>query len=204
MEQGTKEWHDARLGKVTASRINDVLAWTKKGESVSRARYREELARQRITGERVEIPQNHHMERGITLEPVARKEYELATDTLVTEVGFYDHPTIQMTGASPDGVVGDDGLIEIKCPTEVNHLATIVNGEIPPRYFSQIQWQLACTNRQWCDYVSFCLDAPNNLQLFISRVYRSDDWIEETEKEVIKFLAEVDALVKQLKEQNNE
>jgi putative phage-type endonuclease len=199
--QGTEGWHNARLGKVTASRINDVLSWTKKGESVTRARYREELAKQRISGIATQIPVNHHMERGITLEPVARRNYELLTNTLVTEVGFYNHPTIAMSGASPDGVVGDDGIIEIKCPNEPNHLATIVNGEAPTRYFGQIQWQLACTQRLWCDFVSFSLDAPDGLQLYVTRVYRSEDWIHETEEKVVEFLAEVDELVKQKENQ---
>lgn len=196
--QGTAGWHNARLGKVTASRINDVLSWTKKGESVARARYREELARQRVYGIATQIPVNHHMERGITLEPVARRNYELKTNRLVTEVGFYEHPLIAMSGASPDGVVEDDGIIEIKCPTEANHLATIVNGEVPIRYFGQIQWQLACTNRLWCDFVSFSLDVPDELQLFVTRVYRSESWIEETEEKVVDFLAEVYELVKQM------
>ena len=199
MEQGTKEWHDARLGKVTASRIADVLSFTKKGESVARQRYKQELAKQRITGEKTEIQTNHHMERGITLEPVARQRYEVKTNTLVTEVGFYDHPTVPMSGASPDGVVGEDGLIEIKCPTDGNHLNTIASGNYPIRYFPQIQWQLACTNRLWCDFVSFSLDVPEDLQIYVKRIPRDDAFIEQTEKAVIQFLNEVDELVERLR-----
>lgn len=199
MEQGTKEWHDARLGKVTASRIADVLSFTKKGESVARQRYKQELAKQRLTGEKTEIPTNHHMERGIALEPIARQGYEAKTKTLVTEVGFYDHPTIAMSGASPDGVVGKDGLIEIKCPTEGNHLNTIVSKNYPIKYFPQIQWQLACTNRLWCDFVSFSLDVPEDLQIYIKRIPRDDAFIAEAEAAVIQFLNEVDELVERLR-----
>lgn len=201
--QGTEEWKKSRLGKVTASKINDVLAWTSRGESVTRARYRAQLANERITGEQISIPQNHHMERGVTFEPVARKKYEARTGNVVKEVGFYDHPTIPMCGASPDGTVGNDGLIEIKCPTEINHLATVVNAEVPPRYYGQIQWQLACTNRLWCDFVSYSPDAPNHLALYVLRVHRDNIWIQETETEVLKFLAEVDLLTQNLIEVSN-
>ena len=197
--QGSQEWHNARLGKVTASRINDVLSWTKKGESVTRARYRDELVKQRTTGEATSIPVNSHMQRGLDFESVAREMYQNERNVSVQEVGFINHPTIEMSGASPDGCIGEDGLIEIKCPTEPNHLATIVNGEAPTRYFSQIQWQLSCTGRDWCDFVSLCLDAPAGLELFIVRVYRSDDWIKDTESAVVVFLAEVDNQFKKIK-----
>ena len=198
MEQRTEEWFAQRIGKVTASRVADVLATIKSGESASRRNYRMQLVCERLTGKKEETFTNVHMERGIELEPIARSLYEIKNDSFVTEVGFVEHPTIKMAGASPDGLVGDDGLIEIKCPTVANHIETLTSKSAPTKYIAQMQFQLACTNRAWCDFVSFNNELPEHLQLFVKRVYRDDIYITIMEKEVSAFLNEVANTVNEL------
>ncbi len=198
--QGTDSWFEARLGKVTASRVADVLATLKTGEAASRRNYRMELVCQRLTGQREEGYTNSHMERGIELEPIARSLYEFKQGVTVTEIGFVDHPSIEMAGASPDGLVGLYGLIEIKCPTPANHVDTLLSGKAPSKYIPQMQWQMACTGARWCDFVSYCPALGENLELFIVRVDRDDEYIAETENVVKLFLTEVADLTKQLKE----
>lgn len=200
MEQLSEEWQTHRLGRVTASRVSDVLATIKTGESASRKNYRMELVCQRLTGQREEGFTNSHMERGIELEPLARAAYEFKTGVTVTEIGFVDHPSIEMSGASPDGLVGLYGLVEIKCPTAGNHVETLLSGKAPTKYIAQMQWQMACTGARWCDFVSYCPLVGDNLALFIVRVDRDDEYIAETEKAVQLFLTEVSDLTKQLKE----
>ncbi len=197
--QGTEEWHLHRLGRVTASRVADVLATLKTGEAASRRNYRMELVCQRLTGQREEGYTNSHMERGIELEPIARSLYEFKKGVTVEEVGFIDHPSIEMSGASPDGIVGD-GLIEIKCPTPGNHVEVLLSGKAPTKYIPQMQWQMACTGAKWCDFVSYCPLVGDNLALFVVRVERDDIYIAETENVVKLFLTEVADLTKQLKE----
>ena len=198
--QGSEDWHLSRLGKVTASRVADVLATLKTGEAASRRNYRMELVCQRLTGQREECYTNSHMERGIELEPLARASYEFKTGVTVTEIGFADHPSIEMSGASPDGLVGLDGLVEIKCPTAANHVETLLSGKAPTKYIAQMQWQMACTGAIWCDFVSYCPLVGDNLALFVVRVERDDEYIAETEKAVQLFLTEISDLTKQLKE----
>lgn len=200
MEQGSQEWIERRLGRVTASRVADVLATIKTGESASRKNYRMELVCQRLTGQREEGYTNSHMERGIELEPLARAAYEFKTGVTVTEIGFVDHPSIEMSGASPDGLVGLYGLVEIKCPTAANHVETLLSGKAPTKYIAQMQWQMACTGARWCDFVSYCPAVGDNLALFVVRVERDNEYIAETEKAVKLFLTEVSDLTKQLKE----
>jgi predicted phage-related endonuclease len=139
------------------------------------------------------------MERGIELEPIARSLYEFKQGVTVTEIGFVDHPSIEMAGASPDGIVGD-GLIEIKCPTPGNHVEALLSGKAPTKYIPQMQWQMACTGAKWCDFVSYCPLIGDNLALFVVRVERDDIYIAETENVVKLFLTEVADLTKQLKE----
>lgn len=203
IKQGSDEWFAARLGKATASKISDILATIKSGESASRRNYRVELACERLTGSRDETFSNPHMVRGTELEPVARAYYERDKDVFVEEIGFVNHPTILMSGASPDGLVGNDGLIEIKCPTKANHIDTILSRSAPSKYISQMQWQMACTGRAWCDYVSFNAEMPDGLQLYVKRVIRDDDYIASTEVAVSEFLEEVSSTVTQLKELQN-
>lgn len=200
MEQRTDEWFQARLGKVTASRLADVLATIKTGESASRRNYRIELVCERLTQKKGEGFSNVHTERGVELEPIAKSSYEAANGLFVQDVGFVNHPTIQMSGASPDGLVGDDGLIEIKCPTPANHLDTVLSKKAPAKYIPQMQWQMACTGRKWCDFVSYCAEfGDSDFALFVTRVMRDDDFIAEAEKAVIQFLDEVELQINQLK-----
>lgn len=203
MEQRSDEWYAARLGKVTASRVADVVARTKSGYSTSRANYMAELVCERLTGKPGDFFQNAAMVWGTEQEPFARGAYEERTAALVTEVGFVPHPTIDMAGASPDGLVGDDGLVEIKCPFTATHIDTIMSGVAPSKYVTQMQWQMACTGRKWCDFVSFDPRMPDNMQLFITRVHRKDMEIYALEQEVRSFLIELDEKITKLKEYAN-
>lgn len=194
MEQGSQEWIKARLGKVTASRIADVMAKTKAGPSAMRSGYMADLLVERLTGEQAERFINEAMRHGTATEPMARTAYQFKTDAFVDEVGFIDHPSLKNSGASPDGIIGEDGLIEIKCPNTKTHLETIQSRTVPGKYVLQMQWQMACTDRQWCDFVSFDPRLPDHLQLFIQRVPRDDAKIKEIEAAVGEFLSELDAM----------
>ena len=196
--QGSPQWFADRLGKVTASRVADVIAKTKSGASTSRENYCVELALERLTGNRQESFSNDAMKWGTETEPLARAAYEARTGALVDEVGMVLHPTIELTGASPDGLIDGDGLLEIKCPKSATHASTLLSGKPDGKYITQMMWQMACTGRQWCDFVSFDPRFPADLQLFIKRIPRDDAKIAEIEAEVIKFLAEVDETVNKL------
>ena len=199
MKQGSEEWFAARLGKVTASRIVDVLAKIKAGEAATRAGYRAELVAERLTGKAQEGFTTAQMRWGTDSEPLARAAYEADTGLLVAEVGLIDHPEIAMAGASPDGMVSGIGLIECKCPDTKTHIETILSGAAPQKYIPQMQWQMACTDRAWVDFVSFDPRMPMAQQLFIKRVERDDKYIRETlEPEVVRFLDEVEKTVEQL------
>lgn len=198
MEQRTEEWFSARLGKVTASRVADVLAKIKSGESASRKNYKMELVVQRLTGKPQESFTNAAMEWGTEQEPFARMAYEAHTGTFVKEEGFVDHPTIEGFGCSPDGLVGE-GLIEIKCPNTANHIETVLENKAPSKYIPQMQCQMACTGAKWCDFVSFDPRVPEDLQLFVVRVERDQEYIDSMEVEVKQFLSEVLDLFNQLK-----
>lgn len=196
MEQRTDEWYQARLGKVTASKVSAVLA---KKDSATRADYLTDLVLERLTGKQQEFYQNEAMQWGTDTEPQARMAYEAHTNNLVDEYGFIDHPTIVNFGCSPDGGIGEDGLIEIKCPNSKTHLSTLLSGKAPSKYIPQMQTQMAVMNRQWCDFVSFDPRLPEELQLFIVRVNRDDEYIAKLEEEVSAFLKEVDETVIKLK-----
>ena len=198
MEQRTDEWYAARLGKVTASRVADVIAKTKSGPSASRGNYMAELVCERLTGSVGATYSSPAMEWGTAQEPNARAAYEAAGGVLVEEVGFVPHPTIEAAGASPDGLVNDDGLVEIKCPNTATHIETLLSGKVPERYVTQMQWQMACTGRQWCDYVSYDPRLPERMRLFISRVPRNPAAITAMETEVLLFLQELDQKIKDL------
>lgn len=200
MEQGSPEWFKARLGKVTASRVADVIAKTKSGYSTSRAKYMTQLLIERITGEPTESYTNPAMERGIEQEQFARAAYEATANVLVDECGSFDHPSIPMSSASPDGLVDKDGQVEIKNPMSHTHLETLITKKVPGDYVTQMQWQMACTGRKWCDFVSYDSRMPEHLRLFVRRVERDDELIAELEKEVIKFLAELEDKLDKLKE----
>ena len=198
MEQRTEEWFSARLGKVTASRVADVLAKIKSGESASRKNYKMELVVQRLTNKVGESFTNAAMEWGTEQEPFARMAYEAHTGTFVKEEGFVDHPTIEGFGCSPDGIVGE-GLIEIKCPNTATHIETVLENKAPSKYIPQMQCQMACTGAKWCDFVSFDPRVPEDLQLFVVRVERDQEYIDAMEVEVKQFLSEVLDLFNQLK-----
>lgn len=198
MEQRTEEWHKARLGKVTASRVADVLAKIKTGEAAARKNYKMELVVQRLTGLPGESFSNAAMEWGSEQEPFARMAYEAHTGTFVQEVGFIEHSQIKDFGCSPDGVVCE-GLIEIKCPNTSTHIETVLDNKAPSKYIAQMQCQMAVTGAKWCDFVSYDPRVPDDLQLVVVRVDRDQEYIDSMEVEVKQFLSEVDDLFNQLK-----
>ena len=198
IEQGSPEWHAMRCGKVTASRIADMMAKTKTGWGASRANYKAQLVAERLTGIVADRYTNAAMQWGIDTEPHARHAYTWFHGHDITPVDFVPHPDIPMSGASPDGFVGSDGLIEIKCPLTATHIETLLGGSVPSRYVMQMQWQMACTARQWCDFVSFDPRMPEDMQLFVCRLIRDDKMIADLEREVRAFLIEIDATVSQL------
>ena len=196
--QGSAEWLASRAGRVTASRIADVLARIKNGEAAARRDYRAQIVAEILTGK----PQdsgfiNDEMRWGVEQELFARAAYEVATDTLVDKVGLVLHPEIDRAAASPDGLAGD-GLVEIKCPKTATHLEYLLAGEVPSKYRPQMLWQMACTERAWCDFVSFDPRLPQDLQLFKVRLERDDKAIKDMETEVRKFLEEVDEVIEKL------
>ena len=191
MEQRTDDWFAARLGKVTASRVADVIAKTKTGYGAGRANYMADLVVERLTGQKASSFSNAAMEWGTEQEPNAKAAYAAKTGILVEDVGFIDHPTVAMSGASPDGFA-EEGLVEIKCPNTATHLEYIFDGKPPQKYITQMQWQMACAGKPWCDFVSYDPRLPERLQLLVVRVPRDDDYIKILEQEVTTFLQELD------------
>lgn len=199
LQQGTPEWLQARAGKVTASRIADLMAKVKTGESASRRNLRAQIVAEILTGQPQEMGFiSKEMAWGTEQEPYARAAYEMKNGTLVDQVGLVVHPSNPRAAASPDGLVDDDGLVEIKCPNTATHLDYILAGTVPAGYQLQMLWQMACTSRQWCDFVSFDPRMPEHLQLFVVRFPRDEARILEIEHEVDAFLAEVDAILAKL------
>lgn len=191
VEQGSDEWRIARLGKIGASMVADATARTKTGWGASRANLAARLVAERLTGNLTETFTNDAMRWGTEQEPAARSFFEFVTGVTVERVGLVLHPKIEHAVASPDGLIGDDGLIEIKCPNTATHIETLLSGKPDSRYTKQMQWQMACTGRQWCDWVSFDPRMPGEMQMFVHRVKRDDDMIRELEAQVSEFLAEV-------------
>ncbi len=196
--QRTPDWEAARLGKATASRIADVIASTKSGYAASRANYAAQLICERLTGVKAEAFESAAMRWGQEKEGEALEVYAFEQDADVTQVGFLDHPTVPMAGASPDGLVGDAGLVEIKCPLSATHIETLLGQAPPGRYVAQMQWQMAVTGRLWCDFVSYDPRLPLPMRLFVRRIARDDRLITELEREVGTFLAEIDAVIAKL------
>lgn len=199
MEQRSQEWFAARLGKVTASRIGDLMAKTKSGYAASRANYMAELLVERLTGEPREGFQSAAMAWGTDTEPMARSAYTFHTDASVEQVGFVDHPTVPQSGASPDGLVDERGMVEIKCPNTATHIDTLLGASIQRKYLLQMQWQMACTGRVWCDFVSFDPRLPEEMRLHVTRVERDDDLVAEIESAVRDFLAQLEDRVTTLR-----
>lgn len=198
MEQRSPEWYAIRLGKVTASRVFDVTSKTKTGYSTSRQNYAAELIVERLTGRQGDFFQTAAMAWGTNTEPMARSAYEARMGVLVEEVGFVPHPNIEMAGASPDGLIGEEGLVEIKCPNTSTHIEMLLSKTVPLKYIYQMQWQMACTGALWCDFVSYDPRMPEGMQLFIERQERSDETIIDLEREVEKFLSEIDEKISKL------
>ena len=200
IQQGSDAWRQQRVGKVTASRVADILRKGKGGAiSMSRARYMGELAAERLTGQPTVGFKSSDMEWGNTTEPLARDAYAFYRDADLTEVAFVTHATIGECGASPDRLVGADGLVEIKCPATHTHIATLLGAPIDTDYLTQMHWQMACTGRAWCDWVSFDPRMPEALRLHVQRVPRDAARIAEIETEVIAFLAELRETVDKLR-----
>ena len=196
--QGTEEWRKERAGKATGSCFDKVMAKIKTGEAKTRIDYRIQLVTERLTGVPQEGYINADMQRGIDLEPEARMAYEAVRGVVVEEVGFVDHPKIKMSGASPDGLIGADGMVQIKCPKSTTHLTWMEAGVVPTEHFTQMQGEMAVTGRAWSDFVSYDNRFPEGLQLFIVRVPRDDAYIKDLETEVRVFLAGVDSMVERL------
>ena len=196
--QRNDDWYSARLGKLTASRLSDALDLLKNGnEGAKRQQYRLELVAERLTGLKTDFFENSAMKWGTDTEPYARSAYESEKGVMVQEVGFIDHPTIEWAGASPDGFVSD-GLLEIKCPTTTKHIQYLLAGEVPEQYKPQMCWQMLCTGRAWCDFVSYDPRMPEELQLFVKRYQPSNEELQTIQQKAIEFLATVDAVVAQL------
>lgn len=198
MEQRTDDWFAARAGKATASSIYKILAKTKTGYGADRENYAAQLVAERLTGKPADSYSNAAMQWGIDTEASAREAYAIKIDDKPVEIGFVDHPAIAWSGASPDGLVGFDGLVEIKCPNTATHIRTLNGAGIDKKYMLQMQWQMACTEREWCDFVSFDPRLPDEMQMHVRRVERDDALLAEIEAEVTKFLDEVAATVAQL------
>lgn len=204
MLQRSPEWFSARCGKVTASRLYDVMTRTKSGYAASRQNYMAELICQRLTGKPEEGFTNAAMMRGTELEPVAREMYALNEfDAVISEVGLIDHPTIAGFAASPDGLVNDDGLIEIKCPNTWTHLQTLKTGVPKRQYLLQMHAQMMCTGRKWCDFVSFDDRLPPELAYFKTRINFDEVLAEEIEQEVVKFLTELETEIQNITHQES-
>ena len=198
IKQGTEEWHQIRLGKVTASRVADVMSKVKSGESAGRKNYKMDLVVERLTNSPTSSFSSPAMQWGTETEPLARMAYEAFTGVFVDQVAFCNHPTIKNFGCSPDGIVGD-GIMEIKCPNTTTHIDYLISGIPPAKYVPQMQTQMACTGAKWCDFVSFDPRLPPELQLFVVRLDRDEAYIQEIEAEVKQFLDEVQQIYSQLK-----
>jgi len=194
IEQRTEQWYADRLGHATGSRASDILAGK---DTQARRGYLTQIVTERLTNRQQDGYINADMQRGIDIEPVARAAYQ-ASRELVDEVGFVRHPTIQWFGASPDGLVGDDGLIELKCPRSTTHLDYWQSGKPPAKYVPQMLAQLSCTRRKWVDFVSFDDRFPEHLQLYVARFQPTEEIIEQFEQKVIEFLKEAETLMEKM------
>lgn len=198
--QGDPQWASARVGFVTASRIADMLAKTKSGWGASRANYAAELVAERLTGAPASRFVSDAMRWGIETEADARAAYEFRFDASLGPAAFVKHDLIEWAAATPDAFVGEDGLVEFKCPSTATHIGTLLSGAVADGYRLQMQWQMACTGRAWCDFVSFDPRMPEELRLFVRRFERDAKAIAEIETEVRTFLAEIDDTISSLRQ----
>jgi len=197
--QGSDEWQAIRAGKVTASKITDIMAKLKSGKpSAGRTTYMGQLIAERLTGVKSDSFSNAAMQWGIETEPQARAAYEFLNDVEVEQIAFMDHALISNSGMSPDGLISDEGMLEIKCPNTATHIDMLISKTIPKKYIDQMQWQMACSSRKWCDFMSFDPRMSEHLNKLIIRVERDDKYIQEMEIEVIKFNSEINEKLKTL------
>ena len=201
MEQRSESWYAARCGSLGASQLNEALATTKSGWGASRENLKNRIIAERLTGVVEPSYVSKPMQRGIEMEDAARKAYEAHTGVFVDEMGIAYHPVLKHTHASPDGLVGDDGLIEIKVPNTTTHIETLRTKKAPAKYINQMMWQMRCTGRQWCDFVSYDDRVPESMRLFVVRVERDEKVIAELEKKVADFLTEVEREIERLNEE---
>jgi putative phage-type endonuclease len=199
MQQGSEEWRQARCGSLGASSLHEAIAKTKTGWGASRANLMARLIAERLTGIPYDSYTNGAMAHGTATEPEARAAYAFMQDADVVEIGFVPHPTIPNSHCSPDGLVRDDGLVEIKCPATSTHIETLLTGFIAEKYIIQMTWQMSCTGRQWCDFVSYDYRMPEDLQLYIRRIERDDELIKSLEAQANDFLAELEVKVERLR-----
>lgn len=199
-QQGSAEWLASRVGRVTASRMDAVIAEGRNGApSLTRAGYMGELVAEILTGQPCSsFKGNPDTDRGLELEPSARMAYEVKTGVLVDECGLVIHPRIERSAASPDGLVGDDGLLEIKAPRIHVHLEYLLSGQPPKAYVPQMAWQAACCERRWVDFASYCPQMPEDLRLFIVRYVPMPAYLDSLERAVLAFLADMDDKLKQI------
>lgn len=199
IQQGTPEWLALRCGKITASKIADVMSKGRgNAPSATRANYMAQLAAERLTGQTADSFKSASMDHGTETEPQARAVYCMDNGVIVQEVPFVLHPDMPYAGASPDGLVGDDGLLETKCPNTATHIATLRGASIKGGYVLQMQWQMACTARKWCDFQSFDPRLPDYIQSHVTRVFRDEAHIAEITAAVAQFEAELAAMVAEL------
>ena len=199
--QGEAAWFDCKRGKIGATSLNDIMSKGRGGcQSAGSKNLMAKLAVERLTGLTAETYSNGAMQWGVENEALARAAYEFVNDVEVVQVGFVDHPFIGFAGMSPDGLVGDDGLVEIKCPNTATHIDYLRAKAVPSEYVKQVQWQMACSGRLWCDFMSFDPRMPQRLQSFIVRVWRDEHLIDEMQTAAHMFLIEVTALVTEIEE----
>ena len=195
--QGSDAWQEIRCGKVTASKITDIMAKLKSGKpSAGRTTYMGQLIAERLTGVKSDGFSNTAMQWGIETEPQARAAYEFLNDVEVEQIAFMDHEYIHFSGMSPDGLVCEEGMLEIKCPNTATHIDMLISQKIPKKYIDQMQWQMACSGRKWCDFMSFDPRMREHLNKLVIRVGCDNDYIQEMEKEVISFNNEIDEKLK--------
>jgi hypothetical protein len=198
-EQGSPEWRMARLGKVGSSMVADVTAKLKSGGwGASRANVMAQLVAERLTGCLTDTYVSGPMQWGTDTEPEAREVYAMSVGETVERVGLVLHPNIEGGVASPDLLVGEHGLAEFKCPNTSTHIATLLGGSIHGGYIKQMQWQMACTGRAWCDFVSYDPRMPEDMRLHVTRVRRDDEMIRQLDSDVGAFLRELDETVAKL------
>jgi predicted phage-related endonuclease len=204
IQQNTPEWLIERIGSVTASRVKDAVATLKRGgESAARASYKLELLTEILTGRAFEHYVSQAMDFGTENEPLARGAYEISRGVEVERIGYIRHPSIPRSGASPDGLVGEDGLVEFKVPNTTTHLSYLLLEDIPDEYIPQLNWQLACSGRKWVDFVSYDPRLPEDFGLFIERHWRNGAVIAALEQRVIEFIAELNEMGKKLQKRGS-